>query len=551
MPFPGSSSTMSINDFFSGELLLEVFAHAVHDPTVIRCWNDQVHPPLRTMLGITHVCRRWRYLGLEHSTLWKGCVDIGRPIECTKEILLRSGAQPLHLEFFIPVRTRWDPVIRFYTTHPAPEVLDNPYRDLILSRTRSLRAVLPLTAVGCDKAFNYFKPHLPQMETIFLQFDSWSVRIQHDDLFDDKEWMVRVLSLKKCSIKLQPKALPFLEELRVEYPSAWAFPDLDTWVDLLAGLPQLRVFELVECFGPSDTAPSRASPNKKIHMGKLERLVLNTSQPLQQIIAPLLDALVLPPTCALTVGAPIRHSAPSYKALLSVLSKRYGAYDNALGDNLDLTITDNAFAMQTRGPSAPAETFIYFYFRGGCRHTALRNHNCALTNAGVVFQTVLEAFRKPVSSIQWLTLRTYVHKDKQINPFFNLRLLRKFTNLQSIDLNLESIFGGFPPMDSPSTFTPGPSDPRMFWFPSAAHQELVIMRFDFSEETSLHTLCLELMQHLKPQGRRWNPESRIQTLSLMQCTGLRNWELAKLEELIGLKYEVDIRCMDCEVLDVY
>lgn len=551
MEISGSFSTMSINKVFPGELLLEVFSHAIQNPSVTRHWSDPVHPPLRTMLGITHVCRRWRYLGLAYSILWKGCVDMGRPTECIQKILLRSGAQPLHLTFFIPPRPQYDLAIRLpYTTYrPAPHVLDNPYRELILSRTRSLQALLP--AISYDKAFNYFKLHLPQMVTISLEMDSWSAVLRDDGLFDDKEWMVRVLSLKRCSIRLQAKALPFLEELRIEYPPAQAFPDLATWLDLLAGLPLLRVLELVECFGPSDTEPPRASSVKKIHSAKLERLVLKTSEPFQQIFAPLLDALVIPPTCALTLGTPILHSAPSYKALLSALSKRYGGYDNALGNHLDLTIADNAFAMQTRGPSAPAETFIYFYFRGGCRHAVCCKPSCTLTNAGLVFQTVLEAFRKPVSSIHWLALRTYVHEDKQINPFFNLRLLRKFKNLESINLNPESIFGGFPPMDSPSTFSPGASDPRLFWVPGAPHRELAITRFDFGEETSLHTLCLALMRHLKPQGRRWNPESRIQILSLRQCTGLRNWELAKLEELIGIKYGVYIMCLDCEVVDGY
>jgi len=551
MALPGSFITMSINDFFPGELLLELFSRAVHDPSLIRLWSNPVHPPLRMMLGITHVCRRWRYLALEHSTLWKGCVDMGRPTECIKEILLRSGTQPLHLSFFTPTRPQYDPVIRFhYTTYrPAPDVLENPYRELILSRTRSLHAILP--ALSCDKAFNYFKLHLSQMKTISLQLDSWSAVLRDDGIFDDKEWMVRVLSLKRCSIRLQPKALPFLEELRIEYPSAHAFPDLNTWLDLLAGLPQLRIFELVDCFGASDTEPSRASSDKKIHMAKLEKLILKTSEPFQQICAPLLNTLVIPPACALTLGIPILVSTSSYKALLSALSTRYNAYDNALGDHLDLTIAGNAFAMQTRGLSAPAETFIYFYFAGGCRHTVCCDHGCTLTNAGLVFQTVLEAFRKPVSSIRWLTLRTYVHEDKQINPFFNLRLLRKFTDLRSIDLNVESIFGGFPPMDCQSTFSPGPSDPRMFWFPAAAHRELVVSKVDFGEDTSLHTLCLALMRHLKPQGRRWNPESRIQTLSLRRCVGLRYWQLAKLEEMVGIKYGVRIKCVDCEVSDFF
>jgi len=385
------------------------------------------------------------------------------------------------------------------------------------------------------------------METISLEVESWSAVLRDDGLFDEEEWRVRVLSLKRCTIGLQPKALPFLEELRIAYPSGHAFPELATWLDLLAGLPQLRVFELIECFGPSEEEPYRASRDK-IQMPKLERLVLKTSQPSQHVCTPLLDALALPPSCALTLGTPVQQWATSYKALLSALSKRYNAYDNALGNHLDLTIAGNAFTMQTQGSSAPGDTFIYFYFAGGgYRHTVSNS----LTHAGLVYQTVLEAFRKPLASIRWLTLRIYVPEDEQINPFFNLRLLRKFPSLRSIDLNVESIFGGFPPIDSPSAFSPAPLDPRMFWFPSSAHRELVISRVNFGEGSSLHKLCLALMRHLKPRAKRWNSEGRIQTLSLRRCTGLRGWQLAKLEELIGIKYGVDIKCIDCEVMDVY
>jgi len=430
-----------------------------------------------------------------------------------------------------------------HLSYGAPDIL-HPHRKLILSRTRSLQVTLP--PIFFDEIFDAFKAYLWQMETISLEMETWSASLRDEDLFDDKKWRVRILTLKRCTIRLQPKALPFLEELRFEHPSMHTFPALATWLDLFAGLPQLRVLELVECFQISEDT-HRVSD--KIQMPNLKRLVLRTSHPSEYICTPLLEALALPSSCALTLGTPVQQSATSYKALLSVLSNRYNAYDNALGTHLDLTVAGNAFTLQTQGSSAPGDTFIYFYFPGGCRHR-INDYTCKLTNAGLIFQTVLEAFRKPIASIRWLTLRTYVHEDEQINPLFNLRLLRKFPELQSICLNVESVFGGFPPFDNPSHFT-DPMTPRLFWFPGTAYRELVVSRVNFGEACSLHRLCLALMKHLKPQPKRWNSEGCIQTLLLRRCTGLRNWQLAKLEELIGIKYGVDIRCIECEVLDHY
>ncbi|KIM46740.1 hypothetical protein M413DRAFT_261678 [Hebeloma cylindrosporum] len=544
---------MSINDIFPVELLLEVFSNAVHDPSFTRHCMDAVHPPLRLMLAITHVCSLWRGLGLKTSTLWTGCVDMARPIECTKEILLRAAVLPLHFTFFVPDQTLRN---LLFSSNRPPETFrettsrlrNNPYRELILSRTRSLDATLP--PIEHDNAFDLLKRHLPQMETISLQ-SFWSSVLKTNGLFNDETWMVRILNLRNCGLRLQPKFLPFLEELRIVNPHVCSTPRLDEWVALLSGLPQLRVFELIDCVGPF-SLPSPAW-DKKVNMVNLEKFVLKTSEKFTSISILLLGALVIPPSCALSIATPITPFSPFSDDLFAILAKRDDTSDDSLGDHLHLVVDDKKFSLSAVRQWSGAETFIEFYFGGSCMHLNTGyGTDWVTSDAKLVLQMVLEAFRKPFSTIRRLTHRTYMRPDSQLNPFFHLHLLAAFPRVEFIELNVESILADSPdpPANRTASFRPDKSDPRLSWFLTTAEPELAISRVHFRGE-SLHNLCLSLLYHFQSGGNYQKDDLKIRKLSFTECTGLKSWELAKLEELVGMQYGVKITYRGCEVLDEY
>ncbi|KIM46750.1 hypothetical protein M413DRAFT_440328 [Hebeloma cylindrosporum] len=173
-------------------------------------------------------------------------------------------------------------------------------------------------------------------------------------------------------------------------------------------------------------------------------------------------------------------------------------------------------------------------------------------SAKLVLQSALQAFRKPISTVHLLTHRTFVHDDRQLSPFFDFHLLAEYPYVRSVELNVESLAAGSEPVNCAEGFSPGKfeSRPRMFWFLTGGERELRIARVHFAGD-SWHKLCLSLMRHLHPRADDPEEELRIQSLTFIECTGIRKWQLAKLKELIGIKYGVDIGYCDCRVLDEY
>jgi len=539
----------SIDDF-PLELLLHAFGYVVQDP-LPRDRGDMVHPPLRAMLSITQVCGRWRKLALSNSSLWVGCVDLGRPEECIEEMLRRSGNRPLHLTFFTsPINLQQrKPLVPVTPTprRPALDFLESPSFDKVSSRSvnGSLKATLPSNS--CQDAFACLQPCLPKLKTISLELESTSAVLRGHRLFKGKGWLVQSLSLTRCTIRLEPAALTFLLDLRIASLSAKDSLGVKSWLDMCAGLPHLQVLELVECF-KRPAKVFQGVQDSQIDMPKLERLVIST--PHHDACLTFLDALVILPSCDLTLRTTVMQKTPSYNSLLSLLSKRYSASEKVFGDDLYISATEGAFVLRTQGTSAPAPLFIQITFKDS---TVDLFRGCPVLEPHNLYHHMLKVFCKPIAYVRTLTLRLFLKDQLNFHPFFNPTILLKFPRLVSVELDPANIFGGPPPLDASAFPDRRPSTPRMVWFPS--RRELLIENADFSDEQSVQyscltghhrksvdrrkdALCRTLKDHLKSERKGWKPEWDIKTVILSGCRGIESRERGKMQEWVGIDFDI-------------
>jgi hypothetical protein len=347
-------------------------------------------------------------------------------------------------------------------------------------------------------------------------------------------------------MRLEPAALTYLVDLRIASLSAKDSLGVKSWLEMCAGLSHLQVLELVDCFKRPAKVVQDAQ-DSQVDMFKLERLVIAT--PHHDNCLRFLDALIIPPSCDLTLRTTVVQKTPSYNSLLLLLSQRYSASEKAFGDDLYIAATERVFVLRTRGTSAPAPLFIQITFKDP---TVDLFRGCPDMEPHNLYHHMLKAFCKPITSVRTLTLRIYLKDQLNFHPFFNPTILLKFPQLVSVELDLANIFGGLPPLDASAFPNRCSSTPRMTWFPS--RRELLIQNAHFSNEQSVQysltshlrksvdrrkdALCQTLKHHLKSERKGWKPEWDIKTVILSRCRGIERRERGKMEESVGIDFDV-------------
>ncbi|KIM46748.1 hypothetical protein M413DRAFT_23107 [Hebeloma cylindrosporum] len=534
-------------DKFPLDLLLDAFFYLVQDP-LPRDRGDMVHPPLRAMLYVTQVCRQWRKIALRSPSLWVGCVDLGRPEACIEEMLRRSRDRPLNLTFFTsstnPKRRKALAPANQTTRRTARDFLESSSFPKVSSRTvnGSLHAILP--AKSCEDDLALLQQCLSKLKTICLEVESTSATFRDPRIFKGKGWLVQSLSMTRCRMALQPAALTFLLDLRIASLCAKDCLGVKAWLDMCAGLPQLQVLELVDCF-KSPLKTSQNIQDSMVNMPNLQALVIST--PHHHNCLRFLEALVIPSSCDLTLRTTIMQRTLSCKYLLALLSERYNASEKAFGDDIYIAVTERVLVWRTQGNSAPASVFIQITFKDSTLSVA---KDCPTLDPHKLYLSMLKLFRDPIASVRTLTLSIFLNRQRDFHPFFNPAVLLNFPRLVKMELDLANIFGGPPPLDVSAFPDQDPSTPRMTWFPS--RRELLLENADFlkaqSERYSLaeagrhrkrkYALCQTLKDHLESGRNGWNPEWDIKTVILRKCAGIGSRERREMEEWVGIDFEV-------------
>jgi hypothetical protein len=242
----------------------ELLARIFHVQVLVEPpWSFGVH--LLGWIRVTHVCRRWRYVALDDSTLWARISGIPRSTKWLSQILVRAHNTPLCIDLgYIQKReilTRLPPLI----SHTRELRLRSPS----LLRTKGVQDICGLEA--------------PELEHFELGISVTSpvtfLHLDEKPLFKGWTPKLRTLSLTQVLIpwSLLPHPHGRLTELRIMLYSKIPIPDpsspvdLNQLVELLINSPELEVVILELCL---PTILSRPSHGHHIHLPRLSRLHL-------------------------------------------------------------------------------------------------------------------------------------------------------------------------------------------------------------------------------------------------------------------------------------
>ena len=220
-------------------------------------------------IRITHVCRHWRQVALDDSSLWARISRIGPDLDTAliSEMLARARNAPLEID------------IDFLITNakPDPMHLFPPH----LSHTRVLR--LHMTKPDCEGVREIFSREAPALEHFELRF-SLSYPITFQDLGGTTPFKGQAPKLRSFCISqfcvpwsLIPRGQ--LTQLRITLVAEMSHRDpflgnARQFIDLLVNCPALEIIVLELCL-PSDL--SQSSQGWTVHLPHLSRLCVRDS----------------------------------------------------------------------------------------------------------------------------------------------------------------------------------------------------------------------------------------------------------------------------------
>ena len=223
-------------------------------------------PPLfgRRNLGwikVTHVCRHWRQVALDDSSLWARIWGIQTNTKWIPEMLARAKNAPLDIKLNAD---KW--------TSPETLLMIPPH----LFHTRQLR-LYSLYTPHFDHVREIFSSEAPALEHFELTVTTYSP-IDCKDLglnvlFKGHAPRLRAFSLSRLVIPWSLIPRGQLTQLKIAYPDEGFYSpgDLNQLVDLLVNCPALEILTLESCL-PSQLA--EFPHDRTIHLSHLSHLHL-------------------------------------------------------------------------------------------------------------------------------------------------------------------------------------------------------------------------------------------------------------------------------------
>ena len=225
-------------------------------------------PPLsgKGSLGwnrVTHVCRHWRQVALEDSSLWAKIWGDPRNTMWFSEMLARAKDAPLDIELKFSVWTSQGALLMI---HPH------------FSHTRQLR-LHNLSELYSDSIRKLFTSGAPALEHFELRSSDYSPIVLPDlggnMLFKGHAPNLRTFSLSLSRVPIPWSLVPRgqLTQLKIDYfHEVSDFPvDLNQLIDLLVNCPSLEILALESCLPPQLT---EFLQGQTIHLPHLSRLRL-------------------------------------------------------------------------------------------------------------------------------------------------------------------------------------------------------------------------------------------------------------------------------------
>ena len=261
------------------ELLARIFHfHALDEPS----WSNG---ETFGWIKVTHVCRYWRHVALEDSSLWARFSGLPPSTTCLAEILARAKGVPLTIDFDGPQNSETFSIITSHLSHTRELRLRNLCDSF--ANGNSIQELCNLEAPMLE----HFELEVPSFCPMTIQtFDGTR-------LFKGQASKLRTFSL--CQIPIPWSLVPRtqLSQLRIVLSKEIFTVDaiqsfgLNQLIDALTYSPTLEDLVLKFCLPPMLSHCSAATPGQIIHLPRLSHLCLAGSSPR---VARLLEMFELP-----------------------------------------------------------------------------------------------------------------------------------------------------------------------------------------------------------------------------------------------------------------
>jgi hypothetical protein len=373
-------------------------------------------PPLseNPWIRVTHVCRRWRQVAIDDSSLWARIRGIPTNAEWISEMLARAKNAPLEIELNDVGRS-------------SPETLFMVAPHLSHTRQLRLHGLSKYHSGGIQAIFSREAPALEHLE-LTANRTSYSGNVTFPDiggkmLFKGRAPRLRTFSLYQVTTPLSIVPCGQLTKLKIasSYEDIVPPVDLNELIDLLVNCPSLEILALESCGSCLPSQPE-CPQGRTIHLPHLSRLRVRGST---SHIMNMLKMLKLPSSTTLhldCISGPTRINS-DYLLLPFILAQFQGP---ASVEFKSLTVT-----IQRQMPSSLNITASTF-------PSTLRNRQSQIFEGDIVGNPELvlsfDKLSRPVHSTDLLK-----HACKML-PISNLEYI-SMSATHSIDINWAELFG--------------------------------------------------------------------------------------------------------------
>ena len=292
------------------ELLARIFRfHALIDPP----WSDLEN---LGWIGVTHVCRQWRQVALDDSSLWATITGFWPSAEWISEQLVRARNAPLVIDF------KFTPSLDRLSKFPPriSHIRELRLRNMSQLHSRGIQEICASEAPILEHLELALDPvsYFPGM---FLTYGE----LAGTTLFDGRTPKLRTLSLSQISIPWSLIPRGQLTQLKIillkEISTTDISPSVESnqLIDLLINSPELEGLVLEFCLPSMLSQVSREQP---IHLPRLSRLSLAGST---FNVTNLLSMLRLPSSATLHLYCCISEEPSTYPdhPALSLVSSHF------------------------------------------------------------------------------------------------------------------------------------------------------------------------------------------------------------------------------------
>ncbi|KAI0280964.1 hypothetical protein BC826DRAFT_975018 [Russula brevipes] len=260
-------------------------------------------------ISVTHVCRHWRQVALDDSSLWARIS--GRSVNTTwiSETLARARNALLEIDLF---KAQNAETLSMFTAHFAHTHEFRLRRVLAPHKDENIREICGLEAPALE---HFELAALTNFPVVFLRAP----------FFNGMAPKLRTFSLSQICVPWSFIPRGQLSQLKItiigrepiaDWPSS-SFGDSNSLIDLLINCPVLEILGLESCLPQNITRPSHV---QAIHLPHLSHLSLDGSR---SRVASLLEILKLPPSTTLRIRCTSGNTATNDGHLLPLVSAHF------------------------------------------------------------------------------------------------------------------------------------------------------------------------------------------------------------------------------------